>query len=62
MSRRGLSFIKHQFQKISIIAEQYFHRKTKVSYICEIVVWKITYDLVNFKYIKEYFAEISEES
>ena len=62
MSRRGLSFIKPQFQKILVIAERYFCRKTEISYLCEIDVKKITYDLVNFKYIKEYFAETVEKS
>ena len=62
MSRGKLSFIKPQFQKILFIAERYFCRKTEVFYLCEIDVAKITYDLVNFKYIKEYFAEIVEKS
>ena len=40
----------------------YFRRKTKVFYLPEIDVQKITNDVVNFKYIKEYFAKIVEES
>ena len=42
--------------------EQYFRRKTKVSYSCERHARRITYHLVNCKYIKEYFAERDEES
>ena len=52
MSRGGLSFIKPQFQKTLVIAEQYFYRKTEVSYLRETDVKKITYDLVNFKCFK----------
>ena len=58
MSRGGLLFIKPQFQKILVIVELYFRRKTEVSHLREISVKKITYNLVNFKYMKEYFAEI----
>ena len=52
MSRGGLSFIKLQFQKTLVIAEQYFYRTTEVSYLRETDVKKITYDLVNFKCFK----------
>ena len=62
MSKGGMSFIKSQFQKILFMAELYFRRKTEVSYLRERDVKKITYDLVNFKYMKKYFAEIVEES
>ena len=62
MSRGGLLFIKPQFQKILVIAERNLRRKTQVSYLHEIDVKKITYDLVNCQYIKEYFVEIVEES
>ena len=62
MSRGGLSFIKPQFQKILVIAERYFRRKIEVFYLSETDVKNITYDLINFKYINEYFAEIAEES
>ena len=62
MSRGGLSFIKPQFQKILVIAERYFCHKTQVSYLCEIDLKKISYDLVYFRYIKDYFSEIVEES
>ena len=62
MSRGGLLFIKPQFQKILVIAERNLCRKTQVSYLHEIDVKKITYDLVNCQYIKEYFVEIVEES
>ena len=61
MSRRGQSFVIPHFQKILVIAEQYFRRKTEVSYLREIDVKKNTYDLVKLKCIKEYFAEIVEE-
>ena len=62
MPRGGLPFIKLKFQKTLVIAERYFCRKTEVSHLREIAVKKITYGLVNFKYIKYYFAEVVEES
>ena len=46
MSRGGLPF-KPQFQKVLVIAKQYFCRKTEVSYLCEINVKKITYNLIS---------------
>ena len=52
MSRGGLSFIKPQFQKILVMTERYLRRKTEVSYLREIGIKKITYDLVSFKYIR----------
>ena len=52
ISRGELSFIKPQVQKIIVIAERYFCRRTEVFYLREIDVKKINYDLVNFKYIK----------
>ena len=41
MLRVGLSFIKPQFQKISVISERYFRRRTEVPYLCEIDVKKL---------------------
>ena len=43
-----------------VIAEQYFRRKAEVPYLRKIDVKKLTYDLVNFKYIKKYSAKIVE--
>ena len=62
MSRGGLSFIEPKFQNILVNTEQYFCWKIEVSHIRETDVKEITYGLDNFKYIKEYFAEIVEES
>ena len=59
MPRVGLSFIKPQFQKISVISERYFRRRIEVSYLCEIDVKKLR---MTFKNITEYFTEIVEES
>ena len=53
MSRGGLLFIKPQFEKILVIAERCFCRKTEVSKLRQIDVKKSTYDLVNFKYFKD---------
>ena len=49
MPRVGLSFIKPQFQKISVISERYFRRRTEVSYLCEIDVKKLHMTYLNSK-------------
>ena len=43
MSRRGLSFFKPKFQKILVIVENYFRRKTEASHLREKNVKKTTY-------------------